>query len=155
MLFGFKNGGKSDYTLSSGAGDELRIAVAGTTTVARRNFTHGQDASGGGAASFEDTTVPFWNSAPHSSSANHAWNHGILYRTDDEHRCPRLDNGPHWLARYRFRGHAIALGSNVNVQKTPSAGALLRLRAPVAQSWGTSSPPRALTSPVLPRGYVA
>ena len=32
VLLGFKNGGKSDYTLSSPAGDELRLAVAATTT---------------------------------------------------------------------------------------------------------------------------
>ncbi|HUO40888.1 MAG TPA: hypothetical protein VMU34_24975 [Mycobacterium sp.] len=33
VLLGFKNGGKSEYTLSGAAGDELRLAVAGTTSV--------------------------------------------------------------------------------------------------------------------------
>jgi len=42
VLFGFKNGGRSDYTLSSAAGDELQIAVAGTTTVTRQNTPIGK-----------------------------------------------------------------------------------------------------------------
>jgi ferredoxin-NADP reductase len=37
VLFGFKNGGKSDYTLSSAAGEEFRVAVAGATTITQQD----------------------------------------------------------------------------------------------------------------------
>jgi hypothetical protein len=43
---------------------------------------------------------------------------------------------------------------NVNVQKTPSAGALLRLRAPVPQELGDVMAAACVDFSVLPRGYV-
>jgi hypothetical protein len=44
---------------------------------------------------------------------------------------------------------------NVNVQKLPSAGALLRLRAPVALALGDVMAAACVDFSVLPRGYVA
>src|ERR1700754_4955149 len=54
VLFGFKNGGKSDYALSGAAGDELQIAVAGTTTVTRQGTPIGKIVPADGAARLED-----------------------------------------------------------------------------------------------------
>jgi hypothetical protein len=44
---------------------------------------------------------------------------------------------------------------NVNVQKTPSAGAQLKLRAPVAPEFGDILAAACVDFSVLPRGYVA
>ena len=44
---------------------------------------------------------------------------------------------------------------NVNTQKTPSAGALLQLRAPVAAELGDVLAAACVDFSVLPRGYVA
>ncbi len=54
VLLGFNNGGKGDYTLSSATGEELRIAVAATTTITRQNTPVGKVAPANGAARFED-----------------------------------------------------------------------------------------------------
>ena len=53
VLLGYKNGGKSNYTLSNPAGDELRIAVGKTTTVTRQNTPIGKIVPADGAARFE------------------------------------------------------------------------------------------------------
>src|ERR1700748_3520732 len=52
VLLGYKNGGKSNYTLSNPAGDELRIAVGKTTTVTRQNTPIGKIVPADGAALF-------------------------------------------------------------------------------------------------------
>src|ERR1700751_4136423 len=53
VLLGYKNGGKSNYTLSNPAGDELRIAVGKTTTVTRQNTPIGKIVPADGAVRFE------------------------------------------------------------------------------------------------------
>ncbi len=86
VLFGFKNGGKSDYTLSSAAGDELQIAVAGTTTVTRQNTPIGKIVPADGAARLETGggTV-LATIQPHTGfKADRAWHHRILSPAGDE-----------------------------------------------------------------------
>ncbi|MDT5114674.1 MAG: hypothetical protein QOE30_413 [Mycobacterium sp.] len=91
-LFGFKNGGKSDYTLSP-AGDELGVLTLITV---------------------------------------HTGRHDI----DSE-------------------AMQLLFDYNVNAQKTPSAGALLKLHAPVPPEFGDIMAAACVDFSVLPRGYVA
>jgi hypothetical protein len=93
VLFGFKNGGKSDYTLSSAAGDELGVLTLITV---------------------------------------HTGWHGI----DSE-------------------AMQLLFDYNVNAQKTPSAGALLKLHPPVPPEFGDIMAAACVDFSVLPRGYVA
>ncbi|MEE6139872.1 hypothetical protein SKC41_26540 [Mycobacterium sp. 050128] len=157
VLFGFKNGGKSEYTLSSAAGDELRIAVAGTTTITRQNSPVGRIVPADGAARFEDghgTVLAVV--APHSGfKADRAWNHRILSPTGDEIGVLTLitvHTGWHDIDSEAMQ---LLFDYNVNTQKTPSAGALLKLRGPVAPELGDIMAAACVDFSVLPRGYVA
>src|ERR1700757_3959131 len=79
VLLGVKSGGKSDYTLSNAAGDELRIAVAGTTTITQQNTPVGKIVPSDGAARLEDGggTV-FAVVRPHAGhKADSAWHHRL------------------------------------------------------------------------------
>ena len=86
VLLGYKNGGKSNYTLSNTAGDELRIAVARTTTITKQNTPVGKIVPADGAARFESgggTVLAVVQ--PHSGSkADSAWHHRILSPAGDE-----------------------------------------------------------------------
>jgi hypothetical protein len=76
VLLGFKNGGKGDYTLSSVAGDELRIANAPVGRIAPAN----------GSARFEDGggTALAVVEAYTGSNAVCAWHHRILSPAGNE-----------------------------------------------------------------------
>jgi antitoxin (DNA-binding transcriptional repressor) of toxin-antitoxin stability system len=157
VLFGFKNGGKSDYTLSSTAGDELQIAVAGTTTITRQNSPVGRIVPADGAAKLEDgagTVLAVVQ--PHSGfKADRAWHHRILSPAGDELGVLTLitvHTGWHDIDSEAMQ---LLFDYNVNAQKLPSAGALLRLRAPVAPELGDVMAAACVDFSVLPRGYVA
>ncbi|MGZ4564123.1 MAG: hypothetical protein ACXVX6_11220 [Mycobacterium sp.] len=60
VLFGFKNGGKGEYTLSAASGDELKIAVAGTTTITNRNTPVGKIVPADGAHAWKTVVAPCW-----------------------------------------------------------------------------------------------
>ena len=138
VLFGFKNGGKSDYTLSGGEGDELRIAVAGTTTITRQDSPVGRIAPADGAARLEDgdgTVLAVVQ--PHSGfKADRAWHHRILSPAGDEIGVLTLITVHTGWRDIDSEAMQLLFDYNVNAQKTPSAGALLRLRAPVAAELG-------------------
>ena len=157
VLFGFKNGGKSDYTLSSGAGDELRIAVAGTTTITRQNSPVGRIVPADGTARFENgggTILAVVQ--PHSGfKADRAWHHRILSPAGDELGVLTLITVHTGWRDIDSEAMQLLFDYNVNVQKTPSAGALLRLRAPVAPELGDVMAAACVDFSVLPRGYVA
>jgi hypothetical protein len=157
VLFGFKNGGKSDYTLSCTAGDELQIAVAGTTTITRQNSPVGRIVPADGAAKLEDgagTVLAVVQ--PHSGfKADRAWHHRILSPAGDELGVLTLitvHTGWHDIDSEAMQ---LLFDYNVNAQKLPSAGALLRLRAPVAPELGDVMAAACVDFSVLPRGYVA
>jgi antitoxin (DNA-binding transcriptional repressor) of toxin-antitoxin stability system len=157
VLFGFKNGGKSDYTLSGAAGDELQIAVAGTTTITRQNSPVGRIVPADGAARLEDgagTVLAVVQ--PHSGfKADRAWHHRILSPAGDELGVLTLitvHTGWHDIDSEAMQ---LLFDYNVNAQKLPSAGALLRLRAPVAPEFGDVMAAACVDFSVLPRGYVA
>ena len=157
VLFGFKNGGKSDYTLSSAAGDELQIAVAGTTTITRQNSPVGRIVPADGAARLEDgdgTVLAVIQ--PHSGfKADRAWHHRILSPAGDELGLLTLMTVHTGWRDIDSEAMQLLFDYNVNVQKLPSAGALLRLRAPVTPALGDVMAAACVDFSVLPRGYVA
>ncbi|SPM38037.1 hypothetical protein MNAB215_212 [Mycobacterium numidiamassiliense] len=157
VLFGFKNGGKSDYTLSGAAGDELQIAVAGTTTVTRQNSPIGKIVPADGAARLETGGGTILAAIqPHTGfKADKAWHHRILSPAGDELGVLTLmtvHTGWHDIDSEAMQ---LLFDYNVNVQKTPSAGAQLKLRAPVAPEFGDILAAACVDFSVLPRGYVA
>jgi hypothetical protein len=157
VLFGFKNGGKSDYTLSSNAGDELQISVAGTTTVARQNTPIGKIVPSDGAARLETGggTV-LAHLQPHSGfKADRAWHHRIVSPAGEELGVLTLITVHTGWRDIDSEAMQLLFDYNVNVQKTPSAGALLQLRAPVAPELGDVLAAACVDFSVLPRGYVA
>ncbi|ORW32786.1 hypothetical protein AWB91_09900 [Mycobacterium paraense] len=157
VLLGFKNGGKSDYTLSGAAGDELRLAVAGTTTVTNRDGTVGKIVPADGAARLEDgggTVLAVLR--PHTGSkADGAWDHPILAPAGDELGVLTLMTvHTGWRD---IETEAIQLLSNQNIAtlKAPSAGAMLKLRAPAFPQLGDMLAAACVDFSVLPRGYLA
>jgi hypothetical protein len=157
VLLGYKNGGKSTYTLSNSAGDELRIAVARTTTVTKRNTPVGKIAPADGAARFETgdgTTLAVIQ--PHTGSkTDSAWHHRILSPAGDELgvlTLMRMQNG--WSG-ITAETTLWLLNQNVGALKPPSAGALLELSAPVAPELGDLLSAACIDFSVLPRGYIA
>jgi hypothetical protein len=157
VLFGFKNGGKSDYTLSGAAGDELRIAVAGTTTITRQSSPVGSIVPADGAARLEDgggTILAVIS--PHSGfKADHAWHHRIQAPAGDELGVLTLMTVHTGWRDIDSEAMQLLFDYNVNTQKLPSAGVLLRLRAPVAPELGDVLAAACVDFSVLPRGYVA
>lgn len=157
VLLGFKNGGKSDYTLSAAAGDELRLAVAATTTVTNQDGAVGKIVPADGAARLEDaggTVLAVLR--PHTGSkADGAWHHPILSPTGDELGVLTLMTvHTGWRD---IETEAIQLLSNQNIAtlKAPSAGAVLKLRAPAGPRLGDMLAAACVDFCVLPRGYIA
>jgi len=157
VLLGFKNGGKGDYTLSSASGDELRIAVAATTTITTQNTPVGRIAPANGAARFEGGggTVLAVVEPYHGSTGDSAWHHRILSPAGDELGVLTLMTvHTGWSD---IESEAVQLLSNHNVAslKAPSAGVLLQLSAPVAPELGEVLALACVDFSVLPRGYIA
>ena len=157
VLLGFKNGGRGDYTLSSAAGEEFRIAVAATTTITRQNTPVGRIAPANGAARFEDGggTVLALVEPYKGAKADSAWHHRILSPSGSELGVLTLMTvHTGWSD---IESEAIQLLSNHNVAslKAPSAGVLLQLNAPVAPELGDILAAACVDFSVLPRGYIA
>ncbi|MFZ0903948.1 MAG: hypothetical protein WAN71_08745 [Mycobacterium sp.] len=157
VLLGVKNGGKSNYTLSNAAGDELRIAVAGTTTVTRQSEAVGRIVPADGAARLETgggTVLAVVQ--PHSGfKADKAWHHRLL--SPAGHELGVLTLMTVHTGWSDIESEAIQLMTNHNVAalKAPSAGAILELRAPVAPEVGDVLAAACVDFSVLPRGYIA
>jgi hypothetical protein len=157
VLFGFKNGGKSEYTLSGASGDELQIAVAGTTTVSRQNTPIGKIVPADGAARLETGGGTVLAAIqPHTGfKADTAWHHRILSPAGDELGVLTLMTVHTGWRDIDSEAMQLLFDYNINVQKTPSAGALLQLRAPVGPELGDVLAAACVDFSVLPRGYVA
>jgi hypothetical protein len=157
VLLGFKNGGKSDYTLSSPAGDELRLAVAGTTTVTNQGTPVGKIVPADGAARLEDgggTVLAVIR--PHTGArADSAWHHPILSPTGDELGVLTLMTFHTGWHDIEFEAVQLLSNTNIATLKAPSAGAMLKLRAPVAPALGDILAAACVDFSVLPRGYIA
>jgi antitoxin (DNA-binding transcriptional repressor) of toxin-antitoxin stability system len=157
VLLGYKNGGKSNYTLSTTAGDELRIAVGKTTTVTRQNEPIGKIVPADGAVRFESGGGTVLAVArPHSGSkTDSAWHHRILSPTGDELGVLTLMKAQNGWAGIAAETTMFLLNENVGALRAPSAGALLELRAPVAPALGDVLAAACVDFSVLPRGYLA
>jgi antitoxin (DNA-binding transcriptional repressor) of toxin-antitoxin stability system len=157
VLLGYKNGGKSNYTLSNPVGDELRIAVGKTTTVTRQNTPIGKIVPADGAVRFESgggTVLAVVQ--PHSGSkADSAWHHRILSPAGDELGVLTLMRAQNGWTGIAAETSLWLLNENVGALKAPSAGALLKLRAPVAPEVGDVLAAACIDFSVLPRGYIA
>ena len=156
VLFGFKNGGKGEYTLSGATGDELKIAVAGTTTITNRNTPVGKIVPADGAARLEDgggTLLAVVR--PHTGhKADGAWHHRLLSPSGEALGVLTLMTvHTGWSD---IESEAIQLLSNHNVAtlKAPSAGAMLTLAAPVDPHVGDVLAAACVDFSVLPRGYI-
>jgi antitoxin (DNA-binding transcriptional repressor) of toxin-antitoxin stability system len=156
-LLGYKNGGKSKYTLSNTAGDELHIAVARTTTITKQNTPVGKIVPADGAARLETgggTTLAVIQ--PHTGSkTDSGWHHRILSPAGDELGVLTLMRAQNGWSGIAAETTLWLLNQNVGALKPPSAGVLLKLSAPVAPELGDVLAAACLDFSVLPRGYIA
>lgn len=157
VLLGYKNGGKSNYTLSNPGGDELRIAVGKTTTVTRQNTPIGKIVPAEGAARFESGggAVLAVAQAHSGSKADSAWHHRILSATGDELGVLTLMRAQNGWTGIAAETSLWLLNQSVGALKAPSAGVLLKLSAPVAAELGDVLAAACVDFAVLPRGYIA
>ena len=157
VLLGFKNGGKSEYTLSGAAGDELRLAVAGTTSVTNHDSTVGRIVPADGAARLEDGGGSVLAVIrPHAGSkADGAWHHPVLSPKGDELGVLTLMTVHTGWSDIETEAIQLLTNHNVATLKAPSAGAMLRLRAPVNAWLGDMLAAACVDFSVLPRGYIA
>jgi antitoxin (DNA-binding transcriptional repressor) of toxin-antitoxin stability system len=157
VLLGYKNGGKSNYTLSNTAGDELRIAVARTTTITKQNTPVGKIVPADGAARFETgggTTLAVIQ--PHTGSkTDSAWHHRILSPAGDELGVLTLMRAQNGWSGIAAETTLWLLNQNIGALKPPSAGVLLKLSAPVTPELGDVLAAACIDFSVLPRGYIA
>jgi hypothetical protein len=157
VLLGFKNGGKGDYTLSSTAGDEFRIAVAGTTTITQQNTPVGKVVPADGAARLEDgggTVMAVVR--PHAGhKADSAWHHRLLSPSGDEIGVLTLMTVHTGWSDIESEAIQLLTNHNVATLKAPSAGAMLTLAAPVHPALGDVLAAACVDFSVLPRGYIA
>jgi antitoxin (DNA-binding transcriptional repressor) of toxin-antitoxin stability system len=157
VLLGYKNGGKASYTLSTTAGDELRIAVGKTTTVTRENTPIGKVVPADGAARLESgggTVLALVQ--PHTGAkADSAWRHRILSPGGDELGVLSLMRAQNGWTGIAAETTLWLLNENVGALKLPSAGVLLELHAPVAPALDDVLAAACVDFSVLPRGYIA
>lgn len=157
VLLGFKNGGKSDYTLSSPAGEEFRLSVAGTTTVTNQGTPVGKIVPSDGAARLEDGGGTVLAAIrPHTGAkADDAWHHAILSPTGDQLGVLTLMTVHTGWRDIEFEAVQLLANTNIATLKAPSAGAMLELRAPVHPVLGDMLAAACVDFSVLPRGYIA
>ncbi|MBW0014478.1 hypothetical protein [Mycobacterium sp.] len=157
VLFGFKNGGKSDYTLTSAAGEEFRIAVAATTTITNQNTPVGRIVPADGAARIESGggTVLAVVEPHRGLKADSAWRHRLASPAGDELGVLTLMRAHIGWRDIEEEAFRLLFDSNVTSLKAPSAGALLQLGAPVAPQLGDVLAAACVDFSVLPRGYIA
>jgi hypothetical protein len=157
VLLGFKNGGRADYTLSGPAGEEFKLAVAGTTTVTNQGTPAGKIVPSDCAARLEDgggTVLAVIR--PHAGAkADGAWHHPILSPTGDELGVLTLITVHTGWSDIEFEAVQLLFNTNIATLKAPSAGAMLRLRAPVHPVLGDMLAAACVDFSVLPRGYIA
>jgi hypothetical protein len=93
---------------------------------------------------------------PHSGfKADRTWHHGIVSPAGDELGFLTLMTVHTGWRDIDSEAMQLLFDYNVNTQKLPSAGALLRLRTPVAPVLGDVMAAACVDFSVLPRGYVA
>jgi hypothetical protein len=154
VLFGFKNGGKGNYTVDA-KGVHLDVAVAATTSVTRDGEQLGKILGLGTAARIVDaggTVLADIN--PHQGSkADAAWTHALTAPGGASiGSITLMRNGTGWGD---FLLWTTTWDMAVLSLKTPSAGALLQLDAPVDDTLSDLLAAACVDVCVLPRGYIA
>jgi hypothetical protein len=156
VLFGFKNGGKADYTVE-GNGTRLDVAVAGTSRVSRNGTALGSIVGQGSSARIESAAATLLAQIhPYEGAkADPAWSHRLtgphgeaigtltLMRTVGGWSMQDFID---WTATWDMTG----VGA-----KAPSAGASLQLEAPVDETLADLLVAALLDVSTLPRGYIA
>jgi hypothetical protein len=160
VLFGFKNGGKSTYTLTAGE-RTATIDVAATTTVTDGGVVLGRIAPHDGAARLEDSAGallavirPF-----EGKKADDPWRHPILSPRGDvlgslnlmRTHTPLLTNDDWALIDHEIFGFTL---HSTTALKTPALGTVLQLAAPVDPRLGDLLACATVDFSVLPRGYI-
>lgn len=157
VLFGFKNGGKSTYTLSSADREELGIAVAGTNTITRASRPVGKIVPADGAARLENgagTVLAVVR--PHTGfKADNAWHHRILSPAGHELGVLTLVTVHTGWNDVEIEMTDLLFNQNYARLKVPSAGVLLKLCAPAGPELGDVLAAACVDFAVLPRGYIA
>ncbi|OBG50252.1 hypothetical protein [Mycobacterium sp. E735] len=156
VLLGFKNGGKSEYTLTAANGDELKIAVAATTTITNQNTPVGKIVPADGAARLEDgggTVLAVVR--PHTGhKADGAWHHRLLSPSGEALGVLTLMTVHTGWSDIESEAIQLLTNHNVATLKAPSAGAMLTLAAPVGPHLGDVLAAACVDFSVLPRGYL-
>jgi hypothetical protein len=156
VLFGFKNGGKSEYTLSAPTGDELKIEVGATTTVSDGNTPVGKIVPADGAARLEDgggTVLAVVR--PHTGhKADGAWHHRLLSPSGEVVGVLTLMTVHTGWSDIESEAIQLLFNRNLATLKAPSAGAMLTLAAPVDPHLGDVLAAACVDFSVLPRGYI-
>ncbi|WP_156746908.1 hypothetical protein [Mycobacterium sp. E2733] len=156
VLFGFKNGGKGEYTLSAASGDELKIAVAATTTITNGNTPVGKIVPADGAARVEDgggTVLAVVR--PHTGhKADGAWHHRLLSPSGGALGVLTLMTVHTGWSDTESEAIQLLTKHNIATLKAPSAGAMLTLAAPVDPQLGDVLAAACVDFSVLPRGYI-
>ncbi len=118
---------------SNAAGDELRIAVAGTTIITRQNTPVGKVVPADGAARFEDGDGDVLAVVlPHAGSkADSVWHHRILSPAGHDLGVLTLMTVHTGWNGIEAETTQWLLNENVGSLKAPSAGARLKIGAPV------------------------
>jgi hypothetical protein len=154
VLFGFKNGGKGDYTIDGG-GTQLAVSVAATTTVSRDGQPLGSIVGEGKSARIESAggTVLAHINPFAGNRADVAWPHPLtkpngaplgtltLMRTVQAWTESNLE---YLIIEWDMTGLAM---------KTPSAGAALALDAQSDDILGDLLVAALVDATTLPRGY--
>ncbi len=157
VLLGFKNGGRSTYTVSSADGEEMTIVVAATTTISMSGNLIGRIVPADGAAHIETAAGAVLAVVrPHTGSkADHAWQHRLLTPAGVEFGVLTLMTAhTGWndldaeLTQWVLNQYPASL-------KAPSNGVLLELSAPVHPVLGDLLAAACVDFAVLPRGYIA
>ena len=156
VLFGFRNGGKSSYTLTAGS-DELAVDVASTTTISRGGTAIGKIVPADGACRIEDgagtvlaVVRPFAG-----LKADDPWVHPLLTPQGSEFGTLDL------LRSHTSWGDVVDDIINWDLEltgqalKVPTSGAMLKLAAPVHDVLGDLLVAACVDFTVLPRGYIA
>jgi hypothetical protein len=160
VLFGFKNGGKSTYTLTAGE-RAVTIDVAATTTVTEAGVVLGRIAPHDGAARIEDSAGavlalirPF-----EGKKGDDPWRHPILSQRGDllgslnlmRTHQPLLTNDDWAYIDHEIFGFTLHSSTAL---RTPALGTVIQLAAPVDPRLGDLLVCAAVDFSVLPRGYI-
>jgi hypothetical protein len=159
VLFGFKNGGKSSYTLNAG-GIDYSLDVAGTSTFGTEAGPLGRIVALGGntGCRFEDaggtmlaTMTPYVG-----AKSDDPWRHPIV--AADGSSLGTLSLARSHMSMSEIVDEVfdeIVFGVDVTTLKLPTVGAVLELARPVPEALGDLLVAACVDTCVLPRGYVS